>query len=319
MGIKIAVRLIDTVTGVQIWGDTHRSGLKAARLIAFQEEVAGVVAVKIAGEQGILSQTLSRESKNIPPADVKTYEAILRYYEYGRTYSEDHFSRALKSLERASVAEPGCGQVWTMLGRLYADIYSLELPGFETALEKARAYAEKGVHLNPNNQRARAVLAFIRMLGDEIPASLAETERALALNPNSLLFIEGIGYLFTLLGDWERGPELIRKIIKINPYYSPYVHYALWLDWFRQEDYEQAHLEMLNYHQPAIFWDPLTRAATFGQLERYEEGRKAAEELLKLKPNFPTRGRGLIKHYIKFKDIVDRIIGGLSKVGLEIE
>ena len=318
-GIKIAVRLIDSATGIQIWGDTRRSDLKAARLIAFQEEVARVVAVKIAGEQGILSQTLSRESKNIPPTDVKTYEAILRYYEYGRTYSEDQFLRALKSLEQASVIEPECGQVWTMLGRLYANIYSLKLPGFETALEKARAYAEKGVQMNPNNQRARAVLAFIRMLSNEIPAARAETERALALNPNSLLFLEGIGYLLTLLGDWERGPELIRKVIKVNPYHSRYIHYALWLDWFRQGDYEQAHLETLNYRQPSIIWDPITRAATFGQLGRYEEGRQAAEELLKLKPEFPTRGRGLIEHYIKFEEIVDRVIDGLNKVGLKIE
>ena len=68
-----------------------------------------------------------------------------------------------------------------------------------------------------------------------------------------------------------------------------------------------------------IFWDPLTRAATFGQLERYEEGRRAVEELMKLKPEFPTRGRRLIEHYIKFEEIVDRVIDGLSKAGLDIE
>ena len=36
---------------------------------------------------------------------------------------------------------------------------------------------------------------------------LAEAERALALNPNSLIFLENIGYLMTLLGDWKRGPR----------------------------------------------------------------------------------------------------------------
>ena len=61
---------------------------------------------------------------------------------------------------------------------------------------------------NPLNPRARSVLAFIRLFSDELPASLAEIERALALNPNSLHFLEGIGYLLTLLGDWERGPDI---------------------------------------------------------------------------------------------------------------
>jgi hypothetical protein len=68
-----------------------------------------------------------------------------------------------------------------------------------------------------------------------------------------------------------------------------------------------------------LFWDPLMKAAAFGLLGRYEEGRQAAKNLLTLKPDFPSRGRVLIKHYIKFEDIVERTIDGLSKVGLKIE
>jgi adenylate cyclase len=181
-GIKVTVQLVDTKTNKQIWGDTHRCDIEAAQLIAFEEEVARVVAAKTAGEHGIISRTLSIESRSKPPSELKTYEAILRYYEYDRTLTPESFLRAMEALEHASKIEPECGQVWTMLGRLYGNIYSLELPGFETALEKAIAFAEKGVHLNPDNQRARGVLALIRMFSNEIPAALAEAEKALVLN-----------------------------------------------------------------------------------------------------------------------------------------
>lgn len=60
------------------------------------------------------------------------------------------------------------------------------------------------------------------------------------------------------------------------------------------------------------------KAATFGQLGRVEEGKQAVEDLLQLKPNFPSRGRVLIGHYIKFEDIVKRVIDGLRKCDLEI-
>ncbi len=317
--MKVAVHLVDTTTNTQVWGDMHQSDLEAAQLIAFQEDVARVIAVKIAGEDGIISKNLSIESKNIPPSDLKTYEAILRYYEFNLVFSGDTFMHALEALKVASVNEPECGLVWAMLGRLYAVNYSLELMNLVTPLEDAIGFAEKGVYLNPENQRARLILAFIRLFSNEIPAGLAEVERALALNPNSLLFIDNIGYLLTLFGDWERGPALIRKAIKINPYYNITVHYALWVDWVRQEKYQQAYLETLNFRWPMLFWDPLLKAATFGLLGRYEDGKRAAEELLKLKPDFPTRGRVLIKHYIKFEEIVERLIDGLSKVGLKIE
>ena len=316
--IKVAVQLIDTKTRRQIWADSYHCDHDAAQLIAFQEHVSQVIAAKIAGEHGIISQTLSIESRHKPPANLETYEAILRYYQFDLILSPENYFRALEALKHATVVEPGCGQVWSLLARLYWTNYTLELFNLETPLEEAVAFAERGVQLEPANQRARTALAFVRFFSYEMPAALAETERALALNPQSLFFMDNIGYLFTLLGEWERGPALIRKAIKLNPYYRHFVHYGLWLDWFRQEEYERAYLETLNLRRQGIFWEPLCQAATLGMLGRLEEGRQAAQELLELKPEFPTRARVLIEHYIKFEDIVERFINGLRKVGLHL-
>jgi hypothetical protein len=41
-------------------------------------------------------------------------------------------------------------------------------------------------------------------------------------------------------------------------------------------------------------------------------------DLLKLKPDFPDRGRILTRHYIKFEDIVERVIEGLKAVGIAV-
>jgi TolB-like protein len=318
-GVKLTVNLIDTTNNQGIWSGTHGCDLETARLIAFQEKAAREMAVIAAGEHGIIARTMSLEAKNKPPSHLKTYEAVLRYYEYYQKHTPDSFQRAFDALQNAVRKEPECGQVWGMLGRLYANIFSLELPGFETALEKAREYAVKGVQLNPENQRGRCILAQVLMFSDEIEAALAEVNRAYALNPNSLFILDGIGYLLTLLGEWERGPALIREVMLRNPYYSLYVHWALWVDSIRQEDYDQAHLETLNFRKPSLFWEPLMQAVTFGLLGRYEEGKRATEDLLKLKPDFPSRGPILIKHYIKFDEIVDRMIEGLGKAGLEVE
>jgi len=318
-GIKLTVNLIDTANNNQIWSDSHRSDLEAVQLIAFQERIALEIATKTAGEHGIIAKTLSLEARDKSPSQLKTYEAVLRYYEYYLKHTPDSFLRALDALENAVKIEPECGQVWGMLGHLYANIFSLEFSGFETALEKAFEYAEKGVQLNPENQRGRCILAQVLMFSNEIEAALIEVNRAFALNPNSLFVLDGIGYLMTLLGDLERGPDLIREVMRRNPYYSLYVHYALWVDWIRKEDYQQAHLETLNFRRPSLFWEPLMQAATFGQLERYEDGKQAVENLLKLKPDFPSRGRILIKHYLKFDNLVERMIDGLGKIGLEVE
>ena len=117
----------------------------------------------------------------------------------------------------------------------------------------------------------------------------------------------------------KRGPALIRNVISLNPFYNPVVHYALWEDCLRREDYEGAYAETMSLRRPAVFWYPMTKAATLGLLGRDEEGKPFAENLLKLKPDFPTRGRILIEHYIKFEEIVERVVDGLRKSGLKVE
>jgi tetratricopeptide (TPR) repeat protein len=233
--------------------------------------------------------------------------------------STQTYLRALEALQATAESEPGCGQVWTLLARLYVDNISLEYCDVATSLEQAVVFAEKGVLLNPASQRARTCLAYARMLSNQIPGARAEAERALALNPRSLLFMDTLGYLFTLLGEWERGSALLKKAIRLNPYYRPVVHYGIWLNWFRQEDYEQAHLETQHFLMTGNFWEPLALAATLGQLGKIEDGQKAAGALLQLKPEFPTRGRVLIRHFIKSDEIVERVVQGLHRVGVHVE
>ena len=91
------------------------------------------------------------------------------------------------------------------------------------------------------------------------------------------------------------------------------------MDWVRQRDYQRAYNQTLNFRTPFLFWDPLLKAAASGLLEKTKEGKHAVGALLKLKPDFAKRGRTLIKHYIKFDDIFDRVLVGLSKAGLKIE
>jgi hypothetical protein len=70
---------------------------------------------------------------------------------------------------------------------------------------------------------------------------------------------------------------------------------------------------------PELFWDPLLKASACGHLGRIEEGQACVRALLALKPDFAQRGRILIGRYVKFEDIVERIVEGLGKLGMSIE
>ncbi len=316
--IKVSFRLIDRRTGQQLWTDTHQAHFDAGTVMAFQEETARIIAAKIASEHGVVAKTLSRESRRRPPSASECYGAILQYYEFDLNMTPATYLRALEALKNAMEAETHCDQVCSMLGRLYAVNYSLELFNRPNLLNDAIAYAEKGVQLNPESQRARTILVFCRLLSNEIKAALAEAERSLALNRQSLVFLDQIGYQMILCGEYDRGVSLIKKAMSLNPFHNLEAYTGLAVDWLRRGEYEQAYLETLNFRRPSLFWEPLGQAAILGLLGRKGEGQMALKKVFDLKPDFRERGMVLIKHFLKFDEVLVPFLDGLRALGMEM-
>jgi adenylate cyclase len=90
---------------------------------------------------------------------------MLRFYRVQRTtFQPENFCRyAFEALKQACRKEPECGLVWSMLARLYSLNYSLELFDLKRPWKKPVLFAERGVKLEPANQRARLIMAFIRL------------------------------------------------------------------------------------------------------------------------------------------------------------
>ena len=316
--IKMVLKLTDTRTGHQIWSESSRSSIEASKFIAFQEDLARSIAVKIAGKRGLIMRTLVKESKSHQPKHSTVIEAALRFFKNEISTTPETFSQALAALEKAVIIDPEYGPTWSMLARLYSIIYANDIPGFKDPLKKAIELAQTGRRLSPANRHCRIHMAYIHLLCNDLKAGMVEAERALQLAPRALYVLDVIGYVMTLLGDWERGPALIEKVIQLNPFYHNVVHYGLWLNYLRQGDYVSAHQETLKLNRPALFWDHIARASSLGLIGNIKDGRKSATELLKLKPDFTERGGILIRHFIKFEDIVERVIEGLKAVGVEV-
>ncbi len=317
--IKISAQLTNTQTRRMVWSESYRFAAATDGLIAFQEDISRSIAVKIAGQHGSVAKTVDSMIAPQKPSDMQVYTAVLRYYEYNLKLTPDTFAAALEALQRAVAIDPECGQAWSMLAHLFADIYALDVPGFEAPLEKAFLFGQNALRLMPDDQRTRIFMAYTHMFRNELAAGLAEAEQALRLGPKTLFMLDGIGYLLTLMGEWERGPALIEDVIRLNPFYAHYVHYATWLNHIRLKSYKEAYQETLKLNRPALFWDHLARAASLGLLGRVDDGGRAVSELLRLKPDFPERGRFLIQCYIKFDEIVDRVIHGLATVGVKVQ
>ncbi|MGB5749818.1 MAG: hypothetical protein WBM69_22770 [Desulfobacterales bacterium] len=314
--VKVTIQVLDTSTAEQIWGESYKRNQTAADLIAVQEEIANRVIGAIADQFGLIQRRLSGESRKKAPADLEAYDAILRFYQYETALTPAAFEKALTALQQAIKIDPDYGLAWAMLGHLHADNHALGFCEIEASLDKALTFAQKGVALAPNNQFAQDALTLVYFHRGDKEFFLQHAEETIALNPNSPYIVGVAGWHMMLYGEWDRGLALLQKGMKLNPYHPSWFHLAPYMGCYHRGEYEMALAEALKFNFPGLYLDPLMRAAALTQLGRQNEAKTAVSQLLKLEPDFATRGRGMISRYVKVDDLVDKIIEGLAKAGL---
>jgi adenylate cyclase len=316
-GLRATVRLVDRRSQRQVWAEEYRSAARPTA--AFCAETARVVAARVASEQGEVARLLWAERRGQPPAEPTPYGAILASYQFFFNRDPADLATAVKALQSVVAAEPECSLAWVQLSRLYTANNAFDIAPLETPIEEAVAYAETGVRLNASSQRARTALAGALLVKGELAASRAVAQGALELNPDSLVYLEWIGWLLTMLGDWERGPDLVRQALDRNPYVIPVAHHALWLAHLHRGELEEAYQAALQYRDPAFFWRSLMRVCCLGHLGRLGPAKVEVAELLQRKPDFARRGRTLIGRLLKFPDLHQHVVDGLEKAGLVLE
>jgi adenylate cyclase len=314
--IKVSAHLTDTTDRRRVWADSHTLPLEAGHLIATQEDIAQRVVAAIASEYGIIARRLSAESRKKRPAELETYEAMLRYYSHQIEPSPESAAACFAALRAAADKEPEYGSVWSALATLHCQMYTLDVPGFDGALDTALEYARKGVFLEPGSQLGRLILAYSSYLADDADGFREESETALGLNPNSPYTLGAVGYFHILRGEIEQGLPLLERAIALNPCHPRWFHAGHVVDHLLRGDDERA-LAETSKHRPFIsFWDDAIIAAILGRLGRIDEARPHIESLREHKPDLGARARELMRRSLKIDALIDGLVGGLRAAGL---
>lgn len=315
--VKVSAYLIDAANGEQIWAQAYTHPLDASRLIATQEEIAGSVVAAVASEYGIIARRLSSESRKKAPNDLRTYEAMLRYYDHQISPSPESAETCFAALGAASEREPAYGPLWSALATLHCQMYTFDVAGIDKPMETALDYARRGVFLEPGSQLGRLILAYASHLADDADSFHEEAAIALSLNPNSPYTVGAVGYLHVLAGDTDAGLPLLDRAVTINPCGPTWFHAAYVVDHLLRNDYERA-LAVTRTHHPFIsFWDDVMIAAILGRLDRIDEARAHLESIRVQKPDFPGRAGELMRRSLKIDDLVDDLVDGLRRAGLD--
>jgi TolB-like protein len=313
--LRVAVQLVDTISGAHIWAETYTQPFAPDRIFAIQDELTARIVSTCGDRFGVLARSISDAVRGREASQLDAYEALMRGFGYHHRLTAAEHEQAREALERAVDRAPANADCLAMLSWIYTHEHA---HGFNTrpgSLERALAAARRALDIAPSNPLAQQALAVVLFFRKETAGCLSAAERAMALNPldgsNEAMF------LITFTGQWERGCALIHRAMELNPHHPRWYGLVFAINEYRVANYRAAVDEVVKANAPDVFWTHWLLAAAYGQLGDLEAARKALSDLRAQREDISQSVGQLLDKW--FDPQLDRhMVEGLRKAGLII-
>jgi adenylate cyclase len=316
--IRIAAQLIDAVTGAHRWAERYDRELHDT--FAVQDDVARAIVSVLAAHvnRAEIERVLLK-----PPAAWEAYEYYLRgaeaFFLHSTRRTKASLYDARRLLERCLTIDPAYARAAAMLSRTHLHAY---MEPFDddylnpAALDRALELAETAVHLDDRLPQARAQLGDVLLYKRQHGASIAEFERAFALNPNFIDYRYARALIYA--GEPARAIEVLEANLRFDPF-QPLIWSTSWLGFanymLRRYGESVRLLRECASRLPNLQWPHLWLAGALAQAGQLEEARREAAEVLRINPGFTIEGWNRLNVFRDPEDAEHRI-DGLRKAGL---
>lgn len=184
----------------------------------------------------------------------------------------------------------------------------------ESPLEKGKKHIETVIRLSPNSHEARYLYGVIFFYQKDWERSVEEFELARSICKHNIVTEFGIGFHFCKMNQWDKGLPLVNKAMLLSTNYPSFYHFVPFLDFYRQEKYEQALYEAKKITTLGLVHGPLARCISYAQLGKLEKAEKEFQEVLRRYPKFMEMGRMYITRFLGTESLADKVWDGVLKV-----
>jgi len=313
--VRIVAQLIDTTTGGHLWSERYDRPLKD--IFALQDDIVQKIVTTLK-----LQLTLQEQGWVVHKTtdNLEAYDAFLRAFEYCYRCTQEENVKARQLFEKAVALDPRYAEAYAALGTtyLFESILQQGRQGPQT-LQRALELAQKAIAIDDSVPRAHLLLGSVYLYLKQYEQAISSTERAITLDPNFADgYALGLAEIFTFVGRPAEAVGLIEKAMRLNPH-APHLYFfslgrACRL-LGRLEEAIAALKEALA-RNPNNRYAHFQLAGIYSELDREEEARAAAAEVLRLDPNFSLDAW---KQNVPFKDptITERWVAAAHKAGLK--
>jgi serine/threonine protein kinase len=316
--IRLGVRLVDALEGERLWAETYDRPSSEMSLIETQDRLRDSIVATVADGAGVLVRSIGERLRSVPAEELRGSDWIVRFHDYVDQLDPLTHAELRAGLEQAVERHPNESAIWACLAQVYLDEHRAGFNPREGSLDRALDAAQRAIGLDPRSSLAHESLADTYFFLRDMTAFRLAAEKALALNPRDASTQASIGMWLALSGELERGCQISRRAMELNPHHPGWYYFAPFFYHYERGEYEEALAAATSMGMPHFFWDPMMRAAAAGQMGRSAEARAATRKLEQLLPGTARRVREEAAKFIVPEKLREHFLEGLAKAGIAI-
>jgi tetratricopeptide (TPR) repeat protein len=244
-------------------------------------EILQAMRVKLIEGEQILR---AKRPKSIDSA-LKAYEA----QEYVLRFTPEANNMARKMAKELIDTEPGWGEAYYILSEVHMmDVWLGMTKSPKESLDKAIVLSEKAVSLDDSLSKAFAHIGYLYALKREYDKSIAYAKEAVEKDPNGADAHAWLGNCLRFVSRVQEAITHYEKAMRLNPHPPQWYYINLGVGYTQMGRYEEAvaQIKKALASRPNSVSAYSALVVTYGIMGKEEEARTAAEELLRINPNF---------------------------------
>ncbi len=316
---SVEALLIDARTGQHIWAGSFERNLQTHDAATVRDEIANGIARTLAQPYGVIFSTIARHTDETPPEDLGSYDRVIQFYQYWRSYDRTLFEPVRAGLEQAIVNDPDYAEAFACLSQMYSNAFRLRPDGrgrTPPPLQRALALARRAIELAPSASRGHHALALALWFAGDVSGALVALESSHALNPNDTDVMADLGLRYALRATWDKAVPLLEEAFARNPAESSIYRIGLSLHHYVNGRYDEALAQAHQIEAPHIVYGYIMIAIAAAQLGLQHEAEAGVKAILTIDPAYGAHRTRDLKAHNLHDDLIEVVVEGLRKAGL---
>jgi len=310
--------LIDALSGHHLWSERYDRDLK--EIFAMQDEVTLKILTAMQVNLTEIAGAETGDKYFKGKQGLECYLKVMEGVHYIQSLSIEGGNKARRIGEEIVARWPENPYGYLILGWAhYLDLTLGSTKSHQESFEKAMEMAKKTLNINDSNSNAHGLLSFLYTYKGDHEKGIAESERAVALDPNGAMAYHF--YAMSLLGAGraQEAIPMFQKAIRLNPYSQTSYFTFLGTAYSNTGQFEEAvsTFKKALLREPNNLFAHLLLANTYIRMGREKEARIEAAEVLRINPKFSLDNHAKAMTGAADKSVVERYIGRLRKAGLK--